>query len=356
MTASASHVPGDVTPEGRIVRVVDPQNEEFDFGRLAGVITPNERFYIRSHGPAPVLEPATWRLEVSGLVDRPMELSLADLRAMAQRESVATLECAGNRRTFQVPVPGGVPWQDGAVSTARWAGVPLGTVLRQAGVQAGGGHVLLEGADVCPTDGGPVVFARSIPLEQALAEDTLIALTMNGEPLPAEHGGPARVTVPRHYAMSSVKWLTRIGVQAEPHAGHFQQNDYRLWYADDDPGRDIGPMRVMATIAVPRREATIPAGRTVIRGAAWTGTGTVRSVEVSTDGGTTWQPARLGGEAASGLWQLWELAWDARPGEHTLLARATDSEGNRQPDVLPPNRKGYANNFVLPVRVRVEGA
>lgn len=352
--ATVSREPGSITPEGRIVRVVDPQNEEFDVRRLDQVLTPNDQFYIRTHGNTPDLDPTSWRLAVTGLVERPLSLALADLQAMQRRDETATLQCAGDRRTFQDPVPGGVPWRDGAVSTARWGGVPLAAVLRQAGIRPAGTYVVLEGADTAPTDAGRATFARALPIDLALAESTLIALTMNGEPLPREHGAPARVVVPRYYAMNSIKWLTRLHVQAEPFTGHFQVNDYRLWYGDDDPGTDLPPQRVMSVIAAPRGEQPIPAGRTRIHGAAWTGTGTVQQVEVSPDGGRSWQPATFTSEATPGVWRLWECWWDATPGEHTLLSRAADSEGNRQPDALPPNRKGYANNFVLPIAVKVQ--
>lgn len=347
--------PDSITPEGRIVRQVEPRNDEFDFGRLVGLITPNDLFYIRSHGPVPEIDPAGYRLEVTGLVERPLSLSLLDLQAMAQLEEAGTLECAGNRRTFQDPVPGGVPWKDGAVSTAVWRGVSLAAVLRQAGVKSEGKHVLLEGAETCNTDSGPTRFARSVPVEAAMAEDALLTLSMNGEPIPKEHGAPVRAMLPSTYAMNSIKWLTRINVQQQEHDGHFQTKDYRMWYSDDDPGKDIGAVRVVATIAQPRPETSVNAGRVTVRGAAWTGTGTVERVEVSTDGGRTWQPARLTSDATPKVWRLWEYDWDATPGGATLMARATDTVGNTQPDALPPNRKGYANNFPLPVPVRVQG-
>lgn len=354
MTTSPTIEPGSVTREGRIVRMVQPRNDEFDLGRLEDTITPNDEFYVRSHGSVPEVDPTDWRLEVSGLVETPLSLSLTDLKEMEQQQGTITLECAGNRRTFQNPVPGGVPWKDGAISTARWGGVSLATVLRRAGIKPEGKHVLLEGTDVCPTDSGPTIFARSISADLALQDSTLLALTMNGEPLPREHGAPARVTLPGYYAMNSVKWLSRINVQSEPHTGHFQVNDYRIWHSDDDPGKDIGPVRVTSTIASPRPDSTIKPGRNRVRGVAWTGTGTVSRVEVSTDGGASWREASFTTEAQPGAWRLWELDWEAPSGEQTLMARATDTEGNTQPDSLPPNRKGYARNYVLPVIVRVE--
>lgn len=354
MTVSQSIEAGSTTREGRIVRMVQPRNDEFDFGRLDSVVTPNDEFYVRSHGDVPEIDPTTWRLDVTGLVDTSLSLSLDDLKEMEQQQGTITLECAGNRRTFQDPVPGGVPWQDGAISTARWSGVSLAAVLRRAGVKPEGKHILLEGVDVCPTDSGPTIFARSIPAEVALQDSTLLALSMNGEPLPKEHGAPVRVALPSYYAMNSVKWLARINVQAEPHTGHFQVNDYQIWLSDDAPGADIGPVRVTSTIASPRPGAAVKRGRTRIHGAAWTGTGTVTRVEVSTDGGKSWQDAAFSTEAHPGTWRLWQLDWDAPAGEHTLMARATDTAGNTQPDSLPPNRKGYANNFVLPITVRVE--
>lgn len=352
--ATGTPEPGSTTLEGRIVRTVEPQNEEFDFRRLTGSVTPTDLFYVRNHGPVPHLDPVSWRLEIDGLVARPQSFTVEDLRALQEREGVATLECAGNRRTMQSPVPAGVPWSDGAVSTARWGGVPLAVLLEDAGVAAEAGHVLLEGADLCPTEEGPAPFARSIPLELARERETLIALSMNGEPLPPEHGAPARLVVPRHYAMNCVKWLTRVTLQREPHAGHFQTHDYRLWFDQAGEGEEIGPMRVTATIATPRPGAVLSAGRTRILGAAWTGNGIVERVDVSTDGGDSWNEASLDAAAEAGVWRLWSLEWDATLGEHTLMARATDSAGNSQPDSLPPNRKGYANNSVVPIIVRVE--
>src|SRR5579875_9751 len=340
-------------PEGRIVRTVEPINDECDLARVPTLITPNDAFYIRCHGPIPRIDDG-WRLSVEGLVQQPLTLSLADLRALPWREIVLTLECAGNRRTLQRPIPPGVPWQTGAVSTARFAGVPLAAVLQLAGVRAEARHIRMEGADRCPTDEGVTPFARSIPIDLALQETTLLALEMNGVPLPPEHGAPLRVVLPGFYAMNAVKWLARLTAHAEPEPGHFQTRDYLLWHGEGDAGDEIGPMRVMAAIASPAAGSRIAAGRVLIRGMAWTGTGVVARVDVSTDGGRSWQEARLTSAAVPGVWRLWEHEWVATPGTHTLLARATDTAGHIQPATVPPNRKGYANNAIVPVTVDVD--
>jgi DMSO/TMAO reductase YedYZ molybdopterin-dependent catalytic subunit len=347
------HFPTDRrTPEGRIVRTEDPPNEELDLARLTDRLTPNDQFYVRCHGDVPTATPE-WRVAVLGLVERPLALSVDELRALPQADAVVTLECAGNRRTLQRPMPGGVAWAEGAVSTARWGGVRLTEVLARAGVHPDARHVRLVGADSCDADGAEVPFARSIPIERARTGGALLALTMNDEPLPEIHGAPVRVVVPRFYAMDSVKWLRRIELARDPEPGPYQSEDYQLWYDNTATGEEIGPMRVASVIAAPRPPSEVRAGRQRIRGAAWTGTGTIVDVQVSTDGGASWLPAQLQGEAIPGAWVLWEAEWTAVPGEHTLIARASDSAGNRQPETLQPNRKGYANNFVVPVTVRV---
>lgn len=353
MTAQL-RIPGARLPEGRIVRVADPMNDECDLARAFSLLTPNEAFYIRCHGPIPHTNNG-WRLSVEGLVRQPLALSLADLRALPRREIVLTLECAGNRRTLQRPVPPGVPWQTGAVSTARFAGVPLAAVLQLAGLHPEVRHICMEGADHCPTDEGVTPFARSIPIELALQETTLLALEMNGAPLPPEHGAPLRVVLPGYYAMNAVKWLVRLTAHAEPEPGHFQTRDYLLWHGEDGVGDEIGPIRVVAVIASPAAGSRIAAGRTLIRGMAWTGTGVVERVEVSTDGGSSWQEARFTSDATPGVWRLWECPWEATPGMHTLLARATDTAGHVQPEAVPSNRKGYANNAIVPVTIEVDG-
>src|SRR5207249_6577847 len=165
-------------------------NAEFPLHDWWSWITPAPLFYVRSHFPVPVLDPGPWRLAIEGEVERPLTLSLADLRGLPRFRHTALLECAGNRRTEYEPCPPGVPWQDGAVSTAEWEGVRLADVLALARPRAAARDLLLEGADQGMVAGGepPIRFARSLSRERALHPDTLLADRMNGDPLPADHG------------------------------------------------------------------------------------------------------------------------------------------------------------------------
>jgi DMSO/TMAO reductase YedYZ molybdopterin-dependent catalytic subunit len=281
------------------------------------VLTPNHRFYVRSNFSLPVGSPG---LNVGGLVERP--LTDLDLGGFEHRRLVATMECAGNGRAFlQPPVPG-EQWELGAVSTAEWAGVPLRTVLEVARVRPDAVEILFEGADG---------FARSLPLDVAVAPDTLLVTAMNGEPLPLLHGGPVRVVVPGWYGMAAVKWLRRIEAVGEPFRGHYQAERYVV---------DGGPVREMAVRAI-----ISEARPGSVRGYAWTGRGTVSSVELSVDGGQTFEQVRLLPPAGPYAWVEWEADWHPeRPGEHVLVARATDSEGRVQPLEQSWNELGYANN------------
>jgi len=269
-------------------------------------------------------------LSVGGLVEHPLAAPI-DLGGFEQRRLVATLECAGNGRAFlQPPVPG-EQWELGAVSTAEWEGIPLRSLLELARLRREAVEVVFEAADG---------FARSLPLEVALHPETLLVTAMNGEPLPHLHGGPVRVLVPGWYGMAAVKWLTRIEAVGEPFRGHFQVERYVI------DGRSMGEMAVRAVISEARP------GR--VRGYAWTGRGTVRSVELSADGGRTFAPARLLPAAGPHAWVEWIAGWQPDgPGENFLIARATDSGGRVQPLEQSWNELGYANNQARPVRVMV---
>ncbi len=349
-------------PRGRppdlIVREQTPTNLEMPFETLDSFITPNDRFYVRNHFAAPELKVASWRLRVEGAVERPLTLTYADLTSMPARSRVALLECAGNGRAFLQPPAKGVQWQLGAVANAEWTGVPLAAVLGKAGVRPQAVEVILEGADAGeiteePKSPGRISFARSIPISAVRQADVLLAHRMNGQELPPAHGFPVRALVPGWYGVASVKWLTRVVVTDRPFQGYFQTLDYS--YFERRHGLPslvpVTLIEVKAQIARPARHEKIAAGKAFrVHGAAWSGAAEVAKVEVSVDGGTTWAPAKLLGNAVPASWRLWEYDWRSpQAGRHTLMARATDVRGRSQPLQRDRDRRGYMVSHVLPV-------
>jgi DMSO/TMAO reductase YedYZ molybdopterin-dependent catalytic subunit len=294
---------------------------------------------------------------IGGAVERPLTLTVDDLRALPAVEHAVTLECAGNGRLAMRPLPNGEPWGDYAVSTARWTGARLSDVLRQAGPAAGGVEIRCEGADsgeyllqpVLPeTDAGNLGFERSLPLAVAVdpASEILIAYAMNGEPLTPDHGAPFRLIVPHWYAVASVKWLTRIDVTLEPYVGEFQTGHYVFEWADR-PHEPVTIMRVRARVTEPASGTVLAPGRQTVRGKAWSGSGPIARVEVSVGGDGVWHAADLKTPTGPYHWQEWSFSWDATtPGRQSIRARATDAAGNTQPEVPPWNRLGYGNNAV----------
>jgi DMSO/TMAO reductase YedYZ molybdopterin-dependent catalytic subunit len=348
---------------GLITREKHPQNLEFHFATLQSFITPTGHFYVRNHFPVPELDTRSWRLTVEGAVECPLSLSYDEVLRLPARTFVATIECAGNSRIFLSPKVRGVQWELGAVGTAEWTGAPLAAVLERAGVRAGAADVVLEGADAGeiseePRPPGPVRFARSLPLEKARQPDVILAYRMNGEQLAPAHGFPLRAVVPGWYGMASIKWLTRIVVTAQPFQGFFQTVDYAYFERRDDlPVRaPVTEMQVKAAIARPAAQEVVPAGRPYrMRGAAWAGESDVARVEVSVDGGRTWEEARLLGEPVPYAWRLWEYEWQvpAHPGGRTVMARATDARGRRQPVERDRHFGSYMISHVLPVDIEV---
>ncbi len=349
-------------PADLIVREKKPENLEFPFSTLDRFLTPNDRFYVRNHFPAPELDASTWRLKVEGAVKRPLELSYEDLKKLPTRTVTATLECAGNSRALLDPKVGGVQWELGAVGNAEWAGVPLAAVLERAGLKNAAVEVVLEGADKGEVSGPPkspgvIPFARSLPLAKARRLEVLLAHKMNGADLPKSHGSPLRAVVSGWYGMASVKWLTRILVTERPFAGYFQTMNYTYWerlrgLATLTP---ITGMQVKSLVARPAAGEVIPAGKSYrVHGAAWVGESEVTKVEVSTDGGKTWAEAELAGKSRPFAWRLWEQEWrPAREGKYTILSRATDGSGRVQPLKRDRDRLNYMISHVLPVEVTV---
>ncbi|MEO8255758.1 MAG: sulfite oxidase [Acidobacteriota bacterium] len=343
---------------GLVVHRAHPLNCETSIpALLGGVVMPNARFYLRNHFAMPALQAEAFRLTVSGLVERPLSVSLRDLHNMRSQTLVATLECAGNGRSMFQPPIDGEKWNLGAVSTAEWTGVPLAEVLDRAGVRSRAREVVFRGADggVVDNQADPIRFERSLQLREARDENVLLAYAMNGEPLPVQHGYPLRLIVPDWYAVASVKWLTEITVLDRPFTGHYQTDKY--WYEwERDSGTVRAPVtlqQVRSLITEPAAGGEVPRGQMIIRGVAWSGAALIAHVEVCVNGGA-WQRARLVGERMRHRWQWWELTADFdEPGEVTCAARATDLAGRTQPERAEWNRLGYGNNAITPVPIRI---
>ncbi|MDA1218327.1 MAG: sulfite oxidase [Chloroflexi bacterium] len=340
----------------------DPHCRESSLNSLDTLITPTDRFYIRSHfSDVPSLDRSSWQLVVDGEVSQALTFSFEDILAMPSKEIVTTLECAGNSRSYTTPPSEGLAFRHGAVSTARWKGVTLRHLLDSAGLKETALEVVFEGADHGQEEEDGVAFAlnyrRSLTVDLARQPDILLAYEMNGEALTPLHGFPLRMIVPKWYAMASVKWLTRINVVAEPFTGFFQHRRYVMINEGPEDSLERQPvtmLKVKSLIASPRHGEVVQPGSCTISGFAWSGEGEVNRVEVSADGGHTWQNAKLLGQADQNAWRQWEFIWQtSQPGHFVFKARATDSNGNTQPSAIPWNFRGYANNAIHTIAIEV---
>lgn len=337
----------------------DAQNRETPLNESQSWVTPNRLFFVRSHYETPVIEPQDWTLIVDGCIERHLEVNWDQLNALPQRSVFATLECAGNGRSFLTPKVEGVQWRAGAVGHAEWSGVPLSYILQQAGVKPDALEILFDGADTGTEAGhdAPLRFARSLPLEKAMHHDTLLATRMNGEPLDRDHGGPVRLLAPGWFGVASVKWLTRIEAIDTPFSGYFQSVKYTIERRTGagTQAEIVGPMPVKSEIIRPADDSVLGVGTNRIFGAAWAGDDAVAAVEVSVDGGESWHQAELIGPTAPFSWTLWEFLWEvAGAGATSLLSRAISKRGEVQPLRHDPLRGGYLINFSRPTRVRID--
>ena len=346
-----------------VVHEQEPFNAETDRGSLVSSVTEIDAFYVRDHGPVPELDPGAWRLDVSGLVQRRLSLSLETLQeAFVERELTATLQCAGNRRAGLIAVreiPGEAPWGPGATGTATWTGIALADVLALAGPLEDGVHVGFEGADWSAEAEPAQSFGGSIPLDKASRPEVLLAWAMNGRPLPAVHGAPVRVVVPGYIGARSVKWLTHVELRRDPWPGYFQNVVYRLLAPEQAPGPGVGmPLGLIALnsdVLVPHDGAEVPAGEVEVRGYAFAGGDRhVARVDVSTDRGQSWRQAVLLEDLGRWAWRHWRITLDLSPGEHEILVRAWDSSAATQPEDEASvwNPKGYVNNARPRIAVR----
>ncbi|GGZ94940.1 sulfite oxidase [Streptomyces bluensis] len=356
-SARAAHSPivKPLPPEWFIQRGTNAETR-WEALRGTGPHTPNELFFVRNHTATPVLDAADWRLRLwgDGLrgapgEDTPVEFGYDDLRALPSVTRSVLVECAGNGRSFYTTQQGetvtGTAWTLGAVGVARWRGVRLADVLRRAGLSPHAVDVQPRGLDAAYVSGGENLgrVRRPLPLAKAL-DDVLLAYEMNGEPLPYDHGYPVRVLVPSWVGIASIKWVGDIEVSAQPLYSPWNTTFYRL-FGSAYPEEGSAPL----TRQTPKSAFELASGARftvgdgqVLHGRSWSGAGAVARVDVSTDDGASWRPARLHDRPRADTWTRWSLPWTPEtPGATHLLARATDTAGHTQPVTAVPNTQGY---------------
>lgn len=347
------------TPTG----LMEDAGTGLDYGtrpdRMLGEITPNDRFFIRSHAPTPVLDAATWRLHVGGDgITHPITYGYADLCIHFPLVSmVRTMECAGNRRVVFGEELGrafeGTQWGRGAISTAEWTGVRLRDLLEA-------GEITSDACEVMPESLDDIRARRPLPLSKALADDTIVAIAMNGEPLPPDHGYPARLVVTGWLGAASIKWLGRIEVSKRALQVPWNTVDYVLIRPDlpaDAPahGPAITGLTVSSLVELPW-PARLLSEPQIIRGRAYAGENRISKVDYSVDDGP-WVEAPITSASQPGIWVRWQFSWHPQPGEHQLRVRAADDRGNVQPDSTPCNELGYLHESIVvhPVIVEPKG-
>ena len=333
-------------------------NAETPLGLLGSAVTPVEDFFVRNNGTLPTeaeCDPAGWVLAIDGEVDLPQSFTVDQLRDGFETVGVtAVMECAGNgRNEFEPPVPG-LAWGRGAVGCAYWQGVRLRDVLARCGVGARARYTAHYSPDRMIGGTGDAL-SRGLPIEKALAPDTLLAFAMNGEPLPHLHGGPIRIVAPGWPGSAWQKWLSRLSLRDRVHDGEkMNGTDYRLPVRALRPGDDftdddfavIEAMPVNCLITAPAGGTVLAdAGDLVVTGRAWSGRGRVTRVEVSGDGGKSWRDADLEPAPERYAWSGFSarLAGLAGP-QIEIIARAHDDAGGVQPLDPPWNPRGYCNN------------
>jgi len=342
--------PGSTTARSRIL----------DIRKIDGLITPKDQFFAVQHFGRPEVDPATYRLKITGMVKQPATFSLADLRAMRGTEITAGFECSGNSgRSVQ-----------GLSSNGRWTGVPLSNLLKQAGVQPRAREVVFFGADRGVED---IVFrqqtfkleqqfGRSMTLENAIKPEPLVAYALNGEPLTRELGSPVRLIVPGWYGVANVKWLAEVHLQEDRYLGNYQARWYRTLRGEGGSGEEGDPQVQWVETEVTRMRVKSVIARVRKTGASHEIFGFVlndgtplKTVEVQIDGGP-WRAAAIDPSHTKYSWKLFTYKWEgASPGEHTLVSRATDANGAVQPAAADLKRKRtfLEDNAQFPRKVKI---
>jgi DMSO/TMAO reductase YedYZ molybdopterin-dependent catalytic subunit len=337
-------------------------------------LTPKELLFVRNNQNLTgslTLEPAKaegWKIELSGLLNRPAMFDVAALTEMEQVDREIVLQCSGNGRAFfsQSAPAKGAPWSVGAMANVRFSGVPLAKLLGKLGVEPTGTakYVAAEGRDA-PDKGGQADFEHSLPLEDVL-ERSILALRLNGEPIPAVHGGPVRLITPGFYGTMNVKWLSRLRFEENESTNHHHRDRYRTPKRPIKPGEEFQynlanseanwPMRIKSVIFSPLDGEQLSAGKTVVKGVAFNdGAVRIDAVQLSTDGGATWRRAKVEMPDSPYAWHPWQLEMELPRGETRIMARAVDQLGRTQPleGAIHWNPAGYAWSGVHAVSVRV---
>jgi len=350
-----------------IRRAWRPPNYETPLADLVPAFTANDAFFVRYHlSVIPQIDVDTWRLKVGGVgAQKPLVLTLQDLKHDFKRVTLAAVnQCSGNRRGLFSPRVPGVQWGNGAMGNAEWSGVRLREVLERAGVAAAAVEVVFNGADAPVLPSTPD-FLKSIPIERALDENTLIAFEMNGHPLPHWNGAPARLVVAGWTGTYWVKHLTEIRVDTAPFDGFWVKGAYRIptgafpgarFKTQETPETTpITEILVNSLITSHVSGAQLKhGGRVELAGKAWDGGAGIAAVEISTDGRQSWQPAELGRDLGRFAWREFRHRLDtSRPGALVVAVRARSRDGAMQPEKLTPNPAGYHHNIVQTVTLEV---
>jgi DMSO/TMAO reductase YedYZ molybdopterin-dependent catalytic subunit len=369
---------GFTNKQGQIFRAMAPVLDQ------EGLITPTPASYVVQHFDVPaVMRPEDWTLTINGHVNQLVTLTYDDLRELPGRTVRMVMECSGNDAQFfdaqyaerfiglmryLDPTYDGKRWQGGLISAGEFTGAPLASVLEKAGLKPNAVNVRVEGTDrgspdlvmhgLPPSDTPVPLFNydKGLPMEKALHPDTILAWAQNGEALDHVHGAPVRLVVPGWPGNWSVKWVQRIDVLDKPATCWYQTEYYYYSQAADDPEREIiTTLPVKSMITFPKDDdPTLPRGRHVLRGFAWSGAGMITRVEVSVDDGKTWRAAHLEEPREKWLWARWSLPWDfPEPGTYSILCRATDEAGRIQSREARWNylRKNF--NGIVPVQVTI---
>lgn len=323
-----------------------------------GYTTPDSFFFVRSHTSSPFIDVKTWSLKIEGDgVSNPMILTYDDLLKLPSTTMTRYLECAGNGRSFfdtllKKPAQGG-QWHLGAYGIADWTGVKLSEILTRAGIKS-------SAVDVMPVGLDSTAVERPMPVAKAMEDDTMVAYFMNGDILPVDSGFPARVLVPGWVGVNSVKWVGKITVSQTHILTEKNTTNYVLIGPDYTPpasptlGPAVTTQVIKSACALPW-PATLSAGQQKITGYAWSPAGKIAKVDISIDGGKTFQAATLTGPNIERAGSRWEFSFTATPGDMTITPRATDDKGNSQYEVSQQkwNQLGYLFGAMVPHPVKV---